>query len=183
MTAALRSGHTLFICGNGGSAADSEHIAGELMKSFILPRPLDDALRDKMTALFPDHGEYLAGQLQRGFRVVALTGHPALATAMANDVTADLVFAQQVVSLGRAGDLLIGITTSGNSTNVCHAVRVAQALGMQSIALTGENNGEIDGLADIVVRAPAAETFRIQEYHLPIYHFLCIDVERQFFGD
>ena len=175
-------GHKVLLCGNGGSASDSEHIVGELMKGFVLPRRVSprDALH--LEEAFGQAGGELAGHLQRGIAAVALTGHAALSTAIQNDTAAEVVFAQQVYVLGRPGDLLIGLSTSGNSRNVVNALQVARAFGLKTIGLTGSRPAHMDALCDVILKAPASETFKIQEYHLPIYHVLCLMVEEQLFG-
>ena len=182
MIGSLEAGGTLFVCGNGGSAADAEHIAGELLKEFLLPHGQDTALAERLTNDFGEAGEYLSAHLRRGLRVIALTGHPALATAMANDVAADLVFAQQLAVLGRAGDVLLAISTSGQSGNVCHAARVAVAKGMTALALTGQDGGALAQICRHSICVPATETALIQELHLPVYHWLCASLENYFFG-
>lgn len=178
----LENDGILFICGNGGSAADAEHIAGELMKSYLIPHNLNNDVKDAFRNRFGDAGQYLANKLQRGLRVVALTSHPALATAVINDMGADLVFAQQLMALGRAGDVLLAISTSGNSKNVCHAVRTATVLGISTIGLTGRSGGQLKTLCRTVIHAPEDETFLIQECHLPIYHCICATIEHHFFS-
>ncbi len=178
---ALECDQTLFVCGNGGSASDAEHIAGELIKNFAIERPLNDDLQIKLKNMYGDTGTYIAGKLQKGLRVIALTGHYALSTAMANDIAADLIFAQQLNAFGKSGDVLLGISTSGNSVNVCHAARLARVLGIESITLTGQSGGELATLSDVSVKVPENETYKIQEFHLPIYHFICMTVENYFF--
>ncbi|MDD3117922.1 MAG: SIS domain-containing protein [Victivallales bacterium] len=173
---------TMFVCGNGGSAADSEHIVGELMKGFILKRPLSPEFRSQLMSLYGEDGRELANNLQQGLRAVALTSHPALNTAFANDVDATMIFAQQLFVLGRPGDALMVLTTSGNSVNVIKAVQVAKARGLRTIAMTGASGGRCRGLVDCLINAPHRETFRVQEYHLPIYHALCLMVEDYFYG-
>lgn len=183
-----RAGGKLLVCGNGGSAADAEHIVGELMKGFLLPRHLGEDLMEKLheacDATDPKTVDYLMQNLQGALPAIALPSQLAISTAFANDQAPDLTFAQQVLGLGRPADVLLGITTSGNSKNVLYALRVARALGMKTIALTGASGGKCtaDGCADITIQAPADETYKIQEYHLPIYHALCIAVEEEFFG-
>ena len=181
------AGGKLIVCGNGGSAADAEHIVGELMKGFLLPRHLDEDILAKLheacDAADPLTVDYFMRHLQGALPAIALPSQLAISTAFANDQAPDLTFAQQVLGLGRAGDVLLGITTSGNSKNVLYAFRMAKALGMTSIALTGASGGKCaSGFADIVIKAPEEETHKIQEYHLPIYHTLCIAVEEEFFG-
>jgi len=178
----LEAGGTIYLAGNGGSAADAEHIASELLKSFRLPRPLDDASKARLVESCPDHGEFLAEHLEAGLRVVSLNGHPAFASAWANDVDADLIFAQQITVYGGDKDVLLVISTSGNSLNLCHAVRAATANGTRTAALTGRDGGELGGLCDLTIRVPEDETFCVQELHLPVYHCLCASLERHFFG-
>lgn len=174
-------GGTLFVCGNGGSAADAEHIVGELMKGFLLPRRQRGAMHDQLKALFGEEGRKIGAALQGGLRAVSLNGHPALASAFANDVDADLVFAQQLSVLAKPGDVLLGLSTSGNSRNVVKALRVAKAMGVMSIAMTGEKGGESANLADCAIKVPETETFLVQELHLPVYHALCAMLEEHFF--
>ena len=177
-----RQDATLFFCGNGGSCADSEHIVGELMKSFMYKRPLPDEQKEAYKE-FGDDGAFLAENLEHGFKAIALTGHPALTTAVINDTSAELIFAQQLHCLGRKNDLLVGISTSGNSKNVVHAVRTAKSKGMATIGLTGEKGGKLNELCDICIKCPSSSTPIIQELHLPIYHWLCIGLEAAFFDE
>ena len=157
-------GGKLLLCGNGGSAADCEHIVGELMKGFLKKRPVPQKDREALLSLYPSHGEELAAHLQQGLPAIALTGHPALSTAYLNDVAGEMIFAQQVYGYGRAGDVLIGMSTSGNAKNVANAVMVAKAVGMATIGLTGRAGGRLLELCDLCVRVPEDETYRIQEY-------------------
>ncbi|XHR30480.1 MAG: SIS domain-containing protein [Chthoniobacteraceae bacterium] len=175
-----RNGGKLLVCGNGGSASDAEHIVGELVKSFSLPRPIP--AEDAAKLRHPWLPEGVAEKLERGIPAIALTGHPALSTAICNDIAAELVFAQQVYVYGKPGDVVIGLSTSGNSQNVIRAMEVARAFGLGTIGLTGIKACVMDSCCDVVLRAPAEETFKIQEYHLPLYHTLCIMVEREIFG-
>ncbi len=176
------SGHKLLTCGNGGSASDAEHIVGELMKGFLFPRKLDEKMHCRMKELWPEDAEYLYQNLQGALPAVALVDQIALNTAFANDQAADLSFAQQVLGLGEEGDVLIAITTSGNSKNVLYATEIAKLKGVRTIALTGRSGGKIKAMADISICVPEDETYRIQEYHLPVYHMLCIAAEEEFFG-
>lgn len=176
-------GGKLLIAGNGGSCADAQHIVGELMKGFCKKRPADAAFRKKLEASDPKDGDRIAGKLQKGLMAIALTDHQALNTAFANDVDADFVFAQQVYGFGKAGDVLLGISTSGNSKNVMYAVPVAKALGMKVIGLTGKDGGRLKAAADCAVVAPSNETYMIQELHLPIYHALCLMLEDTYFAE
>ncbi|HEX3051350.1 MAG TPA: SIS domain-containing protein [Aggregatilineaceae bacterium] len=178
----FEAGGKLLICGNGGSAADSEHIVGELMKGFRLRRPLPAADRERLSTANPDQANYLATHLQGALPAVALVGHSSLFTAFINDVAADMVFAQQVYGLGRPGDALLSISTSGNASNVLNAVRVARAFGLHTLGLTGPSGGTLRELCDVTICVPGADTAQIQEHHLPVYHTLCSMLEETFFG-
>lgn len=174
------NGGKLLIAGCGGSASDSEHISGELLKGFLLKRePRGAALKALTEAI----GEEEAKQLQGGVRAIPLISLSAVSTAYANDVNPELVFAQGVYALGLPCDIFLGLSTSGNSKSVVKAARVADAIGMKTVALTGESGGALAELCHITVKAPHRETFRVQEYHLPIYHAICADVESELFGD
>ncbi len=172
----------LLIAGNGGSAADSEHIAGELMKRFKIPRPVSEDFAQKLIEADPEAGAHLAKNLERGLMAIPLVAHEALSTAYINDVDGYGVFAQQLLGFGRPGDVFLGISTSGNSKNIMNAVAVAKALGIKVIGLTGAKGGRLAAAADVAVKAPETETFMIQELHLPIYHCLCLMLEEHFFG-
>jgi D-sedoheptulose 7-phosphate isomerase len=176
------SGKKLLVCGNGGSAADSEHIVGELMKGFLKKRPIGDAARERLAAVADREGTEVAANLQEALPAIALTSQVSLTSAISNDTNSDMVFAQQVYGLGDAGDALLGISTSGNSSNVINAFIVAKALGLQTIALTGRSGCRLALLADIAIRVPADGVAEIQEFHLPVYHALCIDLEEAFFS-
>ena len=182
MESGFRRGGKLLIAGNGGSAADADHIAGELMKSFVLPRPVD-TLAEKMREIDPVRGAALAEKLQAGLPTVALTQHAALTTAYLNDVaeSAPYVFAQQLTDVGHAGDVFSEPSTSGSSEHILHVQGVAEALEISVIALTGERGGKLAEVADVAIRVPATETYRVQEYHLPVYHALCLMIEEAFF--
>ena len=173
----------LLIAGNGGSAADSEHIAGELMKRFKTPRPVTPGMAEKLKQIDPVRGEDLAKNLERGLMAIPLVAHEALSTAYINDVDGLGVFAQQLFGFGREGDVFLGISTSGNSKNVMSATVVARALGIRVIGLTGAKGGELAEVADVIVRVPETETYMIQELHLPIYHCLCLMLEDYFFKE
>lgn len=172
----------LLIAGNGGSAADSEHIAGELMKRFCLPRPVSEVFAEKLKNIDPVRGEMLAKNLECGLMAIPLVAHEALSTAYINDVDGLGVFAQQLFGFGRPGDVFLGISTSGNSKNVMNATVVARALGIKVIGLTGAKGGELAEVSDVVIKVPETETYMIQELHLPIYHCLCLMLEDKFFG-
>ncbi len=169
------NGGKLLVCGNGGSASDSEHIVGELMKGFYRQRPLPDAEKEAI-------GE-ISTFLQGALPAIALTGHPALSTAFLNDVKADMTFAQQVYGYGKAGDVLIALSTSGNSANVLHAATVAKARNLAVIGLTGRDGGRLREICDVCITVPAWATADIQEYHLPVYHTLCAMLEEYFFPE
>ena len=170
-------------CGNGGSASDAAHIVGELMKSFVRRRtvgPLAARLRELAP---PEEADYLLGNLQGTLCAMSLFGEPALISAFANDVQPDLIYAQQVLGYGRAGDSLIAISTSGNSANVVHAVQVAKAVGLHTIGMTGSAGGRLKELCDVCICVPETETFMVQELHLPVYHTLCLMLEAHYFGE
>ena len=178
-----KNGGKLLIAGNGGSAADAEHIVGELMKSFVLQRKLDQVFVDNLLDADPEMGEVLSEKLQGALPAIALDGHFALSTAYMNDCEPLLCFAQQVNGYGKAGDVFVGISTSGNSKNVLYAATVAKAKGMKVVGLTGAKPSKLSEIADVCIMAPSTETYMIQEYHLPIYHALCLMVEEAFFAD
>lgn len=180
--AAFRRGNTLFCCGNGGSAADADHICGELLKGFLLRRELPAAEQKQFAENFGAEGSELAGKLQRGLRSVSLLSHPGFTSAFCNDVDPYLVYAQQLYALGRKGDVLLGISTGGGAVNVKFAEMTAKMMGIRSILLTGNRHGACEQYADIVIAVPDSETYRIQEFHLPVYHTICAAVEDAMFG-
>lgn len=182
MEECYRNGGKILIAGNGGSAADSEHMAGELMKRFKIPRPVGEDFAERMKAIDPVRGAELAKNLERSLMAIPLVAHEALTTAYINDVDGLGVFAQQLYGFGCLGDVFIGISTSGNSKNVMNATVVARALGIKVIGLTGAAGGELAGVSDVAVKAPETETYMIQELHLPIYHCWCLMLEDAFFG-
>ncbi len=171
---------TLFCAGNGGSAADAEHIVGEMMKGFLLPRPLNDVMKNTFRRRTGD--DALADKLQMGLRCISLISHPALNTAFMNDVDPSMIFAQQLFVLGRSGDAVIGITTSGNAENICNLFKVARARSITTILLTGSRPGRCEPFADLVIHVPESETYKVQELHLPLYHCLCSMLEENFYG-
>lgn len=177
MAESFRAGGKLLACGNGGSASDAQHIVGELMKGFVLARKLPGEMREKLD------DDYLSDNLQMALPAVSLMGEAALTTAFANDCAPDLAFAQQVLGLGRKGDVLLGISTSGNSRNVLYAAKVARAQGMKVVMLTGRDGGRCASFADAAIRVPETETYKVQEYHLPVYHAICLALEEEFFGE
>ncbi|MGE5529530.1 MAG: SIS domain-containing protein [Patescibacteria group bacterium] len=176
---AFARGGKLLACGNGGSAADAEHVAGELMKSFRLPRPLPPDLQGRLAQAGDPS---LARRLQIALPAVALAGASPLSTAIANDLGAEYCFAQQIMGLGRPGDVFLGISTSGNARNVLAAARTARALGLRTLGLTGRAGGLLAGLVEVSIMVPADETFIVQELHQPVYHALCAAVEEEIFG-
>lgn len=183
MEESFESGGKLLIAGNGGSAADAEHIVGELMKRFKTPRPVNKEFAEKLIEIDSERGGELAKNLECGLMAIPLVTHEALTTAYINDVDGEGVFAQQLFGYGKTGDVFLGISTSGNSKNIMNATVVARALGIKVIGLTGENGGELNNVADVIVRVPEKETYMIQELHLPIYHCWCLMLEDKFFGE
>lgn len=176
-----KNDHKLLIAGNGGSAADSEHIAGELMKRFKILRPIPADFAEKLKTIDKERGENLSKNLERGLMAIPLVAHEALTTAYINDVDGLGVFAQQLYGFGRPGDVFLGISTSGNSKNVMSATVVARALGIKVIGLTGAKGGELATVSDVAIKVPETETYMIQELHLPVYHCLCLMLEDRFF--
>lgn len=176
-----RNGGKLLVAGNGGSAADAEHIVGELMKGYILKRPIPADDRARLAATWPDGWGVLADRLQGALPAISLVSQTALITAFINDVAPDMFFAQQVYGYGKPGDVFLGITTSGNSPNILQAVKVARAFGLGTIGLTGRGGGGLAGLCDVTICAPAEGATLVQERHLPIYHALCAHLELEFF--
>ena len=182
-----RAGGKLLLCGNGGSCSDCDHIAGELLKGFLSHRPLSEedcmTLADTLPEGEADPDLYLlAGQLQGGLPAISLPAQTAAVTAVSNDTDPALIFAQLVWALGRTGDTLICLSTSGNSKNVVLAAKAARAKGMKILAMTGEADSALSALADVTIQVPARDTYRVQEYHLPVYHYLCAAVEEEIFG-
>ena len=177
----FEAGNRVYLCGNGGSAADCEHMAGELLKCFKIPRPMPDDFKAKLSA-YGEDGEVLANNLEGGLPVVSLTGHVAFSTAFQNDNTPALVFGQQVNAYGREGDVLVVFSTSGNSKNCIYATICAKAKGMKVITLTGGTGGKLAPMSDVAIVVPAKETYQVQELHLPVYHCLCAMLEEQVFG-
>jgi D-sedoheptulose 7-phosphate isomerase len=156
---------------------------GELMKGFENKRRIGETLKKQLIESDEERGTYLAEKLQHALPAISLTAHTALITAVANDTDADLIFAQQVVGYGNRGDVLIGISSSGNSQNVIDAMITAKAKGMMVIGLTGETGGKMKRLCDILINVPGRRTAFVQELHLPVYHVLCLMVENHFFGN
>lgn len=170
----FESGNKMLICGNGGSASDADHWCGELLKGFCSKRPLSNSWNQIL-------GSEFEGKLQDALPCIPLTGFTALGTAFANDVDPHFIYAQLCWALGKEGDVLVGISTSGNADNVFHAAKVANGKGMKVITLTGESGGKLKDLANVAIRVPVKETFHVQELHLPVYHALCLELEDYFF--
>ncbi|MBQ7957268.1 MAG: SIS domain-containing protein [Clostridia bacterium] len=176
------NGGKILVCGNGGSCADSEHIVGELMKSFTLARKIPDEDREKLFSLLGDESKLFVENLQRGIPAFSLCSQSGVMTAYNNDVNPDMVYAQLLYACGKKEDLLIGISTSGNSKNVVNAVKAAKAFGIKSLCLTGAKECMLDDFADCIIKVPETETYKIQELHLPVYHYLCLETEKKLFG-
>ena len=178
----FESGGRLLIAGNGGSAADAEHITGELMKGFVKKRALPEALRRQLQQEDEEAGTVLARKLQGALPAMALTGHPGLSTAFLNDVDGQLIYAQQLLGYGKPGDVFLAISTSGNSPNIHYAAVTARALGIRVVGLTGRDGGLLARDAETAIVVPEQETYKIQELHLPVYHALCLMLEEHFYG-
>jgi len=176
----ISKGGCVYVCGNGGSSADCQHIVGEMMKGFIKKRKVTllPEITEKLSSATAD---FLSDKLQGAMPCHALTVETALITALCNDVSADIVFAQQVYGYCKPGDCLICISTSGNAVNVCLAAELAGAMGVKTIAMTGQTGGKLAMLCDAVIKVPSDVTFKVQEYHLPVYHALCVALEDAFF--
>lgn len=182
MPARFGTGASSCFAANGGSAADCEHISGELLKGFRLKRAIPAADADTLARLYGDTGKKLATMLQRGLSAIPLCSMTSLSTAVANDTDAEMVYAQQVYAAGRPGDVLLGISTSGNAANVCSAARVAKAFGMRAGRPDRSGRRRAPYAVRRVDTRAGARSVRIQEYHLPVYHCLCAMLELEFFG-
>lgn len=172
----------ILTCGNGGSAADAEHMVGELMKAFNLERPLPEDLQHNFIRRFGEEGNHLAKKLQSSIKAISLVSQTSLITAISNDISSDLIFAQQIIGYGQPGDILFAISTSGNSKNVLNAVYTAKIKGLKVIGLTGRTGGKMKSHGDVTICVPAEATPRVQELHMPVYHTLCAMLEKHFFG-
>lgn len=177
----FKNGNKLLLCGNGGSCADCEHIVGELMKGFLSKRPLTESQKAEMKANCPEMDENYLSLLQRAVPAISLPSFTALNTAFCNDAEPELIFAQSLMGLGEKGDMLMAISTSGNSRNVVAAALTAKALGLKTIGLTGKSGGKLKSICDICICVPETETFKVQELHLPVYHYLCARAEKELF--
>lgn len=178
---AFQNGNKLLLCGNGGSCADCDHIAGEFLKGFLLKRPVNAELINAMQEKYGEYGAEIAGKLQQGLPTISLVTHSAAISAFENDVDPELIYAQQVLAYGKPGDVLIGISTSGGAKNVAAAVMTANSLGLHTIGLTGKDGGKLAQAAELSLIMPQCETYRIQEDHLAVYHLLCAVVESEMF--
>ena len=176
------AGGKLLCCGNGGSSADCEHIVGELMKSFLIHRPMTPEVKGALESLFPEEADKFYACMQRGIPAISLPSQVAVLSAYVNDVDPEFFYAQLVQGYGRVGDAVLCISTSGNSKNVVRAAQMAKALGLKTLALTGSRNSKLLEICDVTVQVPETETFKIQELHLPVYHYLCAQLEEELFG-
>ncbi|GHU89457.1 phosphoheptose isomerase [Clostridia bacterium] len=183
LRSAFNSSGKLLVVGNGGSAADADHIVAELMKSFLRRRAIPAQVNETLSSKFGDEGAVLATKLEGALPAISLACMPAITTAFGNDADPNAAFAQLVYGLGNEGDVLLGISTSGNAVNVANALMVAKVKGMKTVGLTGRSGGKFNALCDCVIHAPADETYAIQELHLPIYHALCATLEDEFFNE
>ena len=181
----FEAGGKLLVCGNGGSCADSDHIVGELMKGFLLKRPVGAEMTEKLirSGMEKNEAEGMAFRLQGALPAISLPSQTALLSAFANDVDPDMVYAQMVFGYGRPDDLLLCLSTSGNSHNVVAAAKIAKAMGLTTVAMTGEKESVLSRLCDVAIRVPETETYKVQELHLPVYHYLCARAEERFFKD
>lgn len=182
LESAYGNGRKLLVSGNGGSASDSEHIVGELMKEFKLKRRVFHEQAFALKGIDIEMGTVLAENLQGALPAISLTGHSSLTTAFMNDAMPELAFAQQVNGYGKSGDVYLGISTSGNSKNVLYAAITAKSRGLKVLGLTGQKESRLMEFADVCIRVPETETYKIQELHLPVYHCLCMMLEDKFFG-
>lgn len=182
MCRSYRSGGKILVCGNGGSAADSEHIVGELMKGFVLRREMPESDVERLQKAGYTDWRELADNLQQGIPAIALTGHTSLSSAVLNDNDPFMTYAQQVYAYGKPGDVLLGLSTSGNARNVVNAIKIAKAFALFTVGFTGARPSAIDELCDVMIKVPTTETFKVQEYHLPVYHVICLMVEEEIFG-
>ena len=182
IVACYEKGGKLLLCGNGGSCADCDHIVGELMKGFLKKRPLEESKKAAMREKCAELDDETLSKLQSGLGAISLPSITALGSAFNNDVDPELTYAQATLVLGKAGDVFIGLSTSGNAKNVAAAARVAKGLGMTVIGMSGEGGGKLATLSDIAIRVPESETFKIQELHLPVYHAICAEVEEYFYS-
>ena len=178
----VKRGGKILVCGNGGSAADSEHIVGELLKEFYIKRPIERSFKEQLLELFQED-KHMVEHLQGGIAAISLVSQTGFLSAYGNDVSYDMAYAQQVYAYGQENDVFIGLSTSGNSSNVVYAAKVAKAKGLFVICLTGETGGKLKEPSHVLLNVPAKETFMVQEYHLPLYHLICRAIEYEIFGE
>jgi phosphoheptose isomerase len=183
LVSCYQHGGKVLVCGNGGSSSDSDHIVGELMKGFERKRNLVENVKNELVLKGGDRGKYLSEKLQQGLPAISLSAHSGLISAIANDTDANLIFAQQVIGYGNKGDILLALSTSGNSQNILDAIITAKAKGMTVIGMTGETGGKIASVCDILINVPGKSTVSVQELHLPVYHALCLMIETSLFGN
>lgn len=183
IVATYKNGGKVLVCGNGGSSADAGHIVGELMKSFEMKRPLNTEIRQKLKSQFGERGSLLAEKLQQGLPAISLSEHASLITAISNDLGGDVIFAQQVTGYGNPGDVLLALSTSGNAQNVINALIVAKAKALKTIGMTGETGGKMKAYCDVLINVPEKRTAFVQELHLPVYHAICLMIEKELFAD
>ncbi len=181
--ARVRRGGKVLICGNGGSASDSEHIAGELLKEFRIKRPIPDGYKSRLAELFGAEGEYAASKLQQGIPAIPLVSQAGIISAVSNDTSADMAYAQQVYAYAGKDDVFIGLSTSGNAQNVYLAACVARSQGCFNIGFTGESGGRLKAVSDALLNVPETETYKVQELHLPLYHLYCMCIESEMYGE
>lgn len=181
LSSTFKNGNTVFVCGNGGSASDAEHLVAELIKSYLKDRPIEESLAKKLEGLFGYEGERMAKDLQGGLPAISLTGPSSIITAISNDINYNLVFSQQLIALGRPGDSLIIFSTSGHSENVIKCAKLATAMNIKTIAFTGSNHGFLDEFCDIVIKVHSTKTPKIQETHKVLCHLLCEFIESELF--
>ena len=183
MVSTYQNGGKVLVCGNGGSSADAGHIVGELMKSFEAKRPLQAEVQQKLKSRFGERGNLLAEKLQQGLPAISLSEHTSLITAISNDLGGDFIFAQQVAGYGNPGDVLLSMSTSGNALNIIDALMVAKAKGVKTIGMTGETGGKMKDFCEVLINVPETRTAHVQELHLPVYHTLCLMIEKELFGN
>jgi D-sedoheptulose 7-phosphate isomerase len=182
MIETFQNGGKVLVCGNGGSSADAGHMVGELMKGFEAKRPLQSEIQQKLKSQFGKRGILLAEKLQQGLPAISLSEHTSLITAISNDLGSDFIFAQQVMGYGNPGDVLLALSTSGNAQNVISALIVAKAKGLKTIGMTGQTGGKMKSFCDVLINVPEIKTAYVQELHLPVYHALCLMIEKEIFG-
>lgn len=183
MIETYKNGGKILLCGNGGSCADCEHIAGELLKGFLSCRPVSESFTRKLSEQGFSDAEFITKNLQGSLPAISLPSQSGIISAFANDVCPDMVYGQLVFGFAKPEDLLICLSTSGNSKNAVYAAKVAKAMGVKTLALTGAKESKLSEICDITIKVPETETYKVQELHLPVYHYLCAEVEKYFFKE